>query len=133
MVLFYLPHLIIMWLVCNIEAFSTFILKNFILSCFIIKYVPCNIIFFAATKQHTRILCPTDLRAARGTAHIRPVLFVIHVIGRPAKPKRQEQHVTLPPHHSGSTDIWSASAAAVSVQSFHSAGRILPSALRQCR
>lgn len=28
---------------------------------------------------------PTDLRAARGAAHIGPVLFVIHVIGRPAE------------------------------------------------
>lgn len=81
-------------------------------------------------------MCPTDLRAARGAAHIRPVLFVIHVIGRPTKQKKHEQHFNLPPHHAVCMEVWCRSQATVTVQSFHSAGSLSFSALflfAQCR
>lgn len=53
----------------------------------------------------THTLHPTDLRAARGAAHIRPVLFVIHVIHKPATQRRQEQHVNLQPRHAACREV----------------------------
>lgn len=58
-------------------------------------------------RCNAHILHSTDLRAARGAAHIRPVLFVIHVIHKPATQRRQEQHVNLQPRHAACRDVFS--------------------------
>lgn len=69
-----------------LEAVCCFIILNRLRRCVINfhKNIKTLIIKLAFTRMQV-MLCPTDLRAAGGAAHIRPVLFVIHVIHTPTQ------------------------------------------------
>lgn len=68
------------YLILNLEKSCTFFLKVWVFQC-----------LFLSLQRLLKIqLYPTDLRAAWGAAHIRPLLFVIHVIHKPAKHKKEK-------------------------------------------
>lgn len=50
----------------------------------------------------------TDLGAAWSAAHIRPVLLVIHVIGKPGKTHTKKKALTSPPSHAVRMWVWGA-------------------------